>query len=58
MGKYLAEILILLGSLLILAGVYLVCPVATLFVGGILCVAAGAMVGYTRWKFAIARPKK
>jgi hypothetical protein len=44
MGKYLDDVLILLGCILILIGTYQLIPVATWFVGGIECLALGTVV--------------
>jgi len=45
MTKYLDDILIFLGGLLIVAGCYLVWPVAALFAGGILLIIFGVLIG-------------
>ena len=45
MTKYLDDILIFLGGLLIVAGCYLVWPVAALFAGGILLIILGILIG-------------
>lgn len=43
--KYLDDIFVTLGCLLILAGTYAVCPVATWFVAGAMFIGAGVLVG-------------
>ena len=45
MGKYLDDILILIGSVLLLIGTYIVMPVATWFVGGVMLITAGILIG-------------
>ena len=45
MSKYLDDIFILIGCLLILAGTYQINPLATWFVGGAMFIGAGVLVG-------------
>lgn len=45
MRKYLDDLLVLAGCILILIGVYNVCPVATWFVAGGMCIAGGIVYG-------------
>ena len=44
-GNYLDDLFIVLGCWMILIGVYVVCPVATLFVGGAMLICAGIIIG-------------
>jgi hypothetical protein len=48
--KYLDDGLVLIGCGLILVGTWLVCPVATWFVGGAMCILAGLAIGAWRAK--------
>ena len=45
LSRHLDDLLILLGCVLILIGVYLVYPVATWFVGGAMCISLGVLAG-------------
>jgi hypothetical protein len=45
MLQYLDDGLVLVGCGLILVGTWAVCPVATWFVGGVMCILAGLLVG-------------
>lgn len=42
--KYIGDLLALLGAILILIGVYIVCPVATWFAGGMVLILMGIVV--------------
>jgi uncharacterized membrane protein SirB2 len=43
--KFIDDLLIVTGCGLVLVGVWKVCPVATWFVGGCMCVIAGVVIG-------------
>jgi len=45
MNKYLDDLLVLAGCALILIGVWTVCPVATWFAAGAMCIAGGVLLG-------------
>ncbi len=44
MKNYVGDLLVLIGCILILIGIYLVSPIATLFVGGSMFIGAGVLV--------------
>lgn len=45
MKKYLDDLLVLCGCLLILAATYLLCPIAALYVAGVMLIIAGVITG-------------
>ena len=45
MIRYLDDLLLLAGCVLILIGVYQVCPVATWFVAGAMLIVSGVLIG-------------
>ena len=45
MLKYLDDILLIIGAVLICIGTYAVCPIATWFMAGIFCIIGGVVYG-------------
>ena len=52
MAKYLDDLLLILGAVLICIGTYVLCPVATWFVAGAFCIAGAVLLARSQGEAA------